>query len=126
MTLMKPSFSKLIKLMTLDLIGQPNDADAPGEAQDGEDASSRAPIRWDLENKYYTATIHFAPRPLDHGSATKPTLAAGTGTDQDQDQATNAYDEQDGQVPVVMYLFTGQVRFPYDAAIDTARQRNHS
>jgi hypothetical protein len=106
----------LSKLITSGLIGQRNDAHAPVEAQDGNDASLPVPIRWDVDNKYYTATIHFVPRPLGLGSATKPNSAAvwgaaGPGTGQNQDQAANAYDEQDGQVPVVLYIVTGQVRF---------------
>ena len=115
MTLMRPSFSKLIKLMTLGLIGQPNDAPAPNEAQDGEDASSPVPVRWDVDNKYYTATVHFVTRPLGLGSATEPNSAAvrgaaGTGTGQYQDEVTTVGDDKDEEVPVVMYLFTGQVR----------------
>lgn len=56
-------------------------------------------MEWVIDNKYYTAAVHFVCRDVGHvGITTSGKHGDGSG---------HGYD--DGEVPVVMYLFTGQV-----------------
>lgn len=55
-------------------------------------------IEWGIDNKYYTATVHFVLRAVTSASHLMQ-------SSEDQNQGL----EGDGEVPVVMYLFTDQV-----------------